>query len=124
MRLPTYSDTAIHAHTSADSFQRGREYHRRGAVASLVQRGPLLKADVWGTDVDPYRVQVTFAADGPAGATCTCPYDWGGWCKHIAAALLAARDQPDQIEERHPLPELLAGLDRDQLQALLLKLTD
>jgi uncharacterized Zn finger protein len=122
MRLPTYSDAAIRAHTSADSFQRGREYHRRGAVASLVQRGPLLEADVWGTDVDPYRVQVTFAADGPAGATCTCPYDWGGWCKHIAAALLAARDQPDQLEERPPLPELLAGLERDQLQALLLKL--
>src|SRR5215213_7086277 len=57
MRLPAYSDAAIRAHTSADSFQRGREYHRRGAVASLVQRGPLLEADVWGTDVDPYRVQ-------------------------------------------------------------------
>jgi uncharacterized Zn finger protein len=124
MRLPTYSDAAIRAHTSADSFQRGREYHRRGAVASLVQRGPLLEADVWGTDVDPYRVQVTFAADGPADATCTCPYDWGGWCKHIAAALLVARDQPDQIEERRPLPELLGELDRDRLQALLLKLTD
>jgi len=124
MSLPTYSDTAIRAHTSADSFQRGQDYRRRGAVASLVQRGPLLEADVWGTDVDPYRVQVSFGSDGPVGATCTCPYDWGGWCKHIAAALLAARDQPEQIVERSPLPELLAGLDRDQLQTLLLKLTE
>jgi uncharacterized Zn finger protein len=124
MSLPTYSDAAIRAHTSADSFQRGQEYHQRGAVTSLVQHGPLLEADVWGTDVDPYRVQVTFATDGLVAATCTCPYDWGGWCKHIVAALLAARDQPDQIDERLPLPELLGGLDRDQLQTLLLKLTD
>ena len=121
MRLPTYSDAAIRAHTSADSFQRGQEYHQRGAVATLIQRGPLLEADVWGSDVDPYRVQVTVATDGLGAATCTCPYDWGGWCKHIVAALLAARDQPDQIEERLPLPQLLGGLDRDQLQALLLK---
>jgi uncharacterized Zn finger protein len=124
MSLPTYSDAAIRAHTSADSFQRGREYHQRGAATSLVQHGPLLEADVWGTDVDPYRVQITFATDGLVAATCTCPYDWGGWCKHIVAALLAARDQPDQIDERLPLPELLGGLDRDQLQTLLLKLTD
>ena len=124
MRLPTYSDAAIRAHTSADSFQRGQEYHQRGAVAALVQRGALLEADVWGSDVDPYHVQVTVAADGPVAATCTCPYDWGGWCKHIVAALLAARDQPDQIEERLPLPQLLGGLDRDQLQALLLKVAE
>ena len=124
MSLPNCSDTAIRAHTSADSFQRGQEYHRRGAVASLVQRGATLEADVWGTGADPYRVRVTFAADGPAAATCTCPYDWGGWCKHIAATLLAARGQPDQLEERRPLTELLSALERDQLQALLLKLTE
>src|SRR5206468_152670 len=80
-------------------------------------------AEVLGTDIDPYRVQVTFDADGLAGATCTCPYDWGGWCKHIVAALLVAREQPEKVEERQPVDTLIAGLNRDQLQALVLKLT-
>jgi uncharacterized Zn finger protein len=83
-----------------------------------------IEADVWGSDPEPYRAQVTFAGDRLDGATCTCPYDWGGWCKHIVAALLAARQNPGDVEKRQPLAELLAGLDRDQLQALLLKLAD
>jgi uncharacterized Zn finger protein len=33
-------------------------------------------------------------------------------------------DTPENVKERPPLAELLAGLDRDQLQALLLKLAD
>ena len=62
MSLPTYSDAAIRIQTSAE-----------------VWRGATLDADVSGSDPDPYRVRVTFAADGPVAATCTCPYDWGGW---------------------------------------------
>ena len=116
MSLPTYTDATIRAHTSSDSFQRGQDYSQRGAVASMVWRGATLEAEVSGSDADPYRVLVTFAADSLTAATCTCPYDWGGWCKHVAAALLAARDRPEQIEARSPLPELLAGLERDQLQ--------
>jgi uncharacterized Zn finger protein len=120
--LPEYTEVTIRQQASADSFQRGREYCRSGAVVSLVQREATLEAAVWGSDTVPYRVQVTFGGDRLGGATCTCPYDWGGWCKHIVAALLAAREQPEQIQERQPVAEMLAGLSRDQLQAILLKL--
>src|SRR5207253_11221121 len=56
MTLPTYTEATIRAQTSTESFQRGQDYYRRGAVASLVQRDETLEADVWGSDADPYRV--------------------------------------------------------------------
>jgi uncharacterized Zn finger protein len=121
--LPTYTEAVIREHASADPFERGREYCQSGSVTSLIQRGATLQAEVLGSDIDPYRVQVTFDADGLAGATCTCPYDWGGWCKHIVAALLVAREQPEKVEEHQPVDALIAGLNRDQPQALVLKLT-
>ena len=120
--VPTYTEADVRQHASADSFERGREYCRSGAVASLVQRGTTLQADVLGSDVEPYRVQVTFDGNALAGASCSCPYDWGGWCKHIVAALLAAREQPETVEERKPVVDVLAGLSREQLQALLLRM--
>lgn len=123
MSLPTFTETDVRQYASADSFQRGREYCRSGAVASLVQRETTLEGAVRGSEAEPYRVQVTFAGDRLGGATCTCPYDWGGWCKHIVAVLLTAREQPEKIEARRPLAEVLTGLNRDQLQALILKLT-
>jgi uncharacterized Zn finger protein len=49
-----------------------------------------------------------------------CPYE--DHCKHIAATLLACLREPEAVEERPPLEELLAPLDRDRLQALLLVL--
>ena len=124
MPLPPYTEATILGQTSTESFQRGQDYFQRGAVASLVQREQTLEADVWGSDADPYRVRATWGASGGVEATCTCPYHWGGWCKHIAAALLAGLHQPELIEERPHLPELLAGLDREQLQALVLKLAE
>lgn len=57
-------------------------------------------------------------------AACSCPYDFGGWCKHIVAVLLACRAAPDQVEQRPPLDELLRPLSRDQLHTLLLTLAE
>ena len=122
LSLPQYAESDIRQYASAESFQRGREYCQSGAVVSLVQRAATLEAAVWGSDTEPYRVQVTFGGDRLGVATCTCPYDWGGWCKHIVAVLLTAHEHPEKVETRQPVTEMLAGLNRDQLQALLLKL--
>lgn len=69
-------------------------------------------------------MSVTLTADGHiASASCTCPYDWGGYCKHIVAVLLAALREPE-VEERPGLETLLAGLTADQLRDLLLALAE
>ena len=42
-----------------------------------------------GSQFAPYGVRVDFDEAGIIDATCSCPYDWDGLCKHIVAALLA-----------------------------------
>jgi len=122
MSIPPFSKTAIRQQTTAESFSRGEEYHRQGRVISLVLRGDVLQAEVEGSQYEPYRVHVTFDEGGITSAVCDCPYDWGGWCKHIAATLLACLHESDEIEERPTLEEMLTDLDREQLQGLLVHL--
>ena len=122
MTIPSLSEAAIRRQATPESFSRGESYYREGAVLSLVQRGNMVQAEVEGSQYEPYRVQVTFDEGGVTGATCNCPYDWGGWCKHIVAVLLACQRESDLIEERPALDELLAGLDREQLRDVLLRL--
>ena len=120
MPIPTLSEAAIRQQATAESFRRGEDYYWRGAVGSLVQRGNVLQAQVEGSQYEPYRVRITFDEGGITSANCSCPYDWGGWCKHIVATLLACLEAPDEIELRPPLDELLADLNREELQNLLL----
>jgi uncharacterized Zn finger protein len=120
MSLPPIDEATIRSHASPESYSRGAQYFAHGAVDELVLRGDTLQARVEGSDVEPYRVAVTFGAQGVAEASCTCPYDWGGWCKHVVAALLKAIHEPQAIERRPPLEDMVADLDRDQLQTLLL----
>lgn len=116
---PQITEKLIRRLASGESFQRGREYFRSGAVTGLTLRGERLIAAVEGRSYQPYRVDVTFDAGAIASAKCTCPYDWGGACKHIVAALLAYINEPEQVEERPPLDALLAGLSSEQLQGIL-----
>src|SRR5919205_3624973 len=106
MSLPPLNETLIRQHASAESFERGRDYYQQGAVLSLVLRGMVLTAQVEGSDRVPYVVRCTFDANGIAEAVCTCPYDWGGWCKHIVATCLAYIHHPEKVEERPPLDTL------------------
>jgi uncharacterized Zn finger protein len=120
--IPKFSETTIRQHAAGDSFSRGQQYYRQGAVTGLVLRDNSIQAEVEGSDYEPYKVRVTFDAGGITAASCTCPYGGGGWCKHIIATLLACIHQPEAIDVRPDLEQLLAGLDRDQLQNLVLHL--
>ncbi len=124
MALSQLTEKTIRQYSSTQSFQRGYDYYQQGAVTSLIRRGTLLQAEVEGSEVLPYPVCCTFDSSEDLSATCTCPYDWGGWCKHIVATYLACIHQPEMIEERPPLDSQLASLSRDQLQLLLLKLAE
>lgn len=124
MEIPALSEATIRSHSAPESYSRGRSYYERGAVTSLALRGNTLEADVEGSEYTPYRVRVTFDKGGITDATCTCPYDWGGWCKHIVAALLSYLYRDDAVETRPELATLLADLDRAQLQALLVGLAE
>src|SRR5262249_24997521 len=108
------TESIIRQHASSDSYQRGCEYYEQGAVLRVVRRGQQFQAEVEGSQYEPYRVQITYDAGGITQAMCSCPYAWGGWCKHIVATLLAYVRDPAQIDERSSMQTLLAGLDREQ----------
>jgi uncharacterized Zn finger protein len=122
--LPKLTEAMVRQIAGVQSFERGRDYHEQGAVLTLTRRGNRLYAEVEGSQYEPYQVTITLDAGGIVDADCTCPYDWGGCCKHIVATLLACIHGPEQIEERPDVETLLSRLDRDQLQVLLLTLIE
>jgi uncharacterized Zn finger protein len=119
MKDPAFGENAVRALANAESFVRGRDYARGGAVSRLVRRDDRLTAQVEGSDFAPYEVTIDLHHSGVAGTRCSCPYDWGGACKHVVAVLLKYLDTPDAVVERPPLDGVLRELDREALATLL-----
>ena len=122
MDILNLSEAAIRSQSTPQSFERGQDYYRSGMVFGVIRRGDQIVARVLGSGYDPYTVTIDLNPSGLTDATCNCPYDWGGWCKHIIATLLVCLHQPGRIEERPVLADFLAGLDRAQLHGVLVGL--
>lgn len=112
------SESELHDYASSKSYDRGEAYYQMGAVTDLTQRGDLLEGEVQGNDFDPYRVAVRWD-DGEPSATCTCPYSFGGWCKHIIAVVLTYLHEPNSIRQGQTLEQLLDRLNDVQTQSLI-----
>lgn len=67
-----------------DSFERGLKYFEEGRVKQVDFFGDTITAVVEGTE----NYRVTIRVNGDVEGRCTCPYDWGGICKHIVATLI------------------------------------
>ena len=117
------TETDIRQVASSSSFERGYSYYHNGYVSSVVQRGEQLTAEVEGSQYRPYQVQVTLKDGGVASAGCSCPYDWGDYCKHIVAVLLYYVHETADIETKPEVTDLLANLTEAQLRQLLINLT-
>lgn len=122
--MPDLSEALIQRYCSDESVRRGQEYHRQGCVASLIQRGQELRAEVAGSQFAPYSVRVVFDEAGIIDASCSCPYDWGGLCKHIIATLLASLHEPESVRELPALEDARSGLKWEELKYLLLKMAE
>ncbi len=88
------------------SLRRARGYVNR--VQNPTRAGQTLTAQVRGTRL--YEVEIDVEPSG-ISARCSCPYNWGGYCKHIGAVLLkwirspesfAATDAPT-VSGEHPI---------------------
>ncbi|MFO7641723.1 MAG: SWIM zinc finger family protein [Candidatus Competibacteraceae bacterium] len=122
MSIPHLNETTLRRQATAQSFERGEDYYQCGAVGRLQRRGNTLQAEVEGSEVEPYVVCLTFDDSGVTDADCSCPYDYGGWCKHIVATALACLREPESIEERPTLKSLLERLDLPQTRDLVQEL--
>ena len=117
--IPAMSAETVAAWVGTRSFQLGRSYFEDEAVFDLRRQGDALKALCQGSMPQPYRLRVTFGAEGIQGADCSCPVGGGGHCKHVGALLLTWLDRPDAFRA---VPELDADLERrgkDELIALI-----
>jgi uncharacterized Zn finger protein len=117
--LPHLTANDVSRLATQRSFDRGEDYYHSGAVFDPQRRGSLLSALVEGSQYEPYRVTVTLDAAGVLDADCSCPYDWGGVCKHIVAVLLTYIHKPEAFVVRLEPAELLHGLDAETLRHVL-----
>ncbi len=104
--LSSLNDRALRRLLGARAYLRGYDYVRRHAVEDIVVEDAAARGQVRGTDAVPYRVNLQLT---PSGFTsgCTCPAfasSNGGHCKHVAALLIALRDQARGSQPRPPPP--------------------
>src|SRR5215210_7161125 len=93
MAPPKLTEASIRAGATEKSFARGRELFREGAVSQTAVQGDMLSGLCEGTESPFYRVRAELDEGGVRTVSCTCPYDYGGYCKHVIALLLSyARD--------------------------------
>ncbi|MEL6493981.1 MAG: SWIM zinc finger family protein [Cyanobacteria bacterium J06623_7] len=122
MVIPRLSQAVIRESASSKSWHRGKAYYDDGYVRQVTQRGQSLLAEVSGSR--RYRVAIDFSDRGLESAHCNCPYDWGGYCKHIVASLLFCLREPENIQVRSSLEEILDRLNEVQTQSLIQQLTE
>jgi len=115
----SFSEADVRTLATEKSFDRGSRIYRNDAVFDIIRRGNVVTAKVEGSDYEPYRVQVNMDASGINTTTCTCPYDWGGICKHIVATLLVLIHKDDEIENRLEIDALINGLTENQLRQVI-----
>ena len=120
---PVVTEESILRKVTPKSFERGKDYYDSEMVESVVQRGDRLFAEVLGNEEDSYHVGITFERDDFV-AFCTCPYDWGGYCKYVVAVLLTFMHERELVAVRTPLEDLLSNLDAEKLKALILRMIE
>jgi uncharacterized Zn finger protein len=122
------TEKQVRERASDQSFERGLDYYESGAIYNPTRQstpgGFTLMAQCEGSSAPSYRLRVELDDSGVRSASCTCPYDWGGDCKHIVALLLMYIHQQDEFSDQKSVNELLAGLEKDALVALILRLVE
>lgn len=126
MSIPNLSRETIQENTAGGSYKRGQQYLADGAVRSIEHPdNHTLQAQVQGSDVHPYLVDIQYGEEGIQQVECSCPYHGGSWCKHIVAVLLKTLKQKDMPEtDPSAVGDLVKHLNRDQLVALLERLVE
>lgn len=107
--------------------QRGQSY--TAFVDNLEETEP----DFWQAWVqgsDDYDIEITLKGDEVTQWSCTCPYEFGPVCKHVAATLLVLRKQRSAVSAKGKIKkkrltkqqqrdQVLAKLTRDELEQVL-----
>lgn len=123
-REPPLTETAVRKLARSKSYDRGQSYYEEGRVLDVTRRGELLQAAVEGSQYEPYTVLIEFNDSGVATTECSCPYDYGGICKHRVAVLLTYLHDSEVIDQRPAVSEVVDDASREQLVELIVELVE
>lgn len=104
---------------TATSFERGLSYFVRGAIQNPIREGNVLQAECEGSAAVNYRLRVELDETGAADTWCSCPYSYGGICKHLVALLLTWVREPEGFVVYDAPGEFLNAQPRETLVALI-----
>ena len=130
MSLPEFTEETILTLANGASYAKGMGYARRGAVQTLFLERENYRAQVQGYHL--YSVRL-WDQEGAVKSSCTCPYEWGGICKHVVAVMVRLLDMQASGQEavvvntpvknsansRISLNDLLESTTHDQLKAFI-----
>lgn len=120
----TLNESIIQAGSTNESFKRGKAYYQDGSIERPTISDNEISAICSGNSAPFYKVRVFFDELGIKSATCTCEYDYGGYCKHIVALMLTYVHKRQSFVNQPSLNMLLADVGPDQMRALLLTLVE
>ena len=119
MALPEITEDIIYDLASGASVSKGYDYFHTGAVLKVWIEDDSYKAHVEGNEL--YTVTIS-EKKGDIQTDCTCPYDLGGACKHVVAAILAVcnnkkikRHKKDAVDVK----SLIESVDVQRLKSFL-----
>lgn len=120
MSLPVIIESVIRKLASAQSLGKGYLYYEDGSVVKVWSAKNVYHAQVEGSRL--YEVTIS-GKNGAVEADCSCPYDWGGACKHVVAAMLAIYHDGKikKIKDDAPdIKKLVEKVDAARLKKFLL----
>lgn len=123
---PHLSTARIRDLCTSEVFDRAVAYRDEGRIDRVDRFGETVNAAVQGSQPEPYAVEISIDGVGedPADvtATCTCPYDWGGYCKHVIAVLLElTAGEIDLEDEREVVERVLSAAHPEELRDFVLE---
>jgi uncharacterized Zn finger protein len=113
------TNQTIRSRVGERNYGLGEKYFEDGSVFNCRREGRSLKARCQGSRDQAYQVEVTLDDKGVASAECSCPVGGAGHCKHVAAVLLAWKNQPETFAEVENVDAGLARRTKEELIALV-----
>ncbi|MBZ9749526.1 hypothetical protein K7W42_01485 [Deinococcus sp. HMF7604] len=106
-------------HVGAQEWRKGQAYVERLTGLSAQADGPLTLLRAAAQGQERYMVWVTVAGQQVQEARCTCYVGASGHCKHVAALLARAVDDPNSFLLLPPLDEALGAMTAEGLRELV-----
>lgn len=118
------TESMLRSASSSEIFARGYDLYQSSAIYDIFQQHNRITGKCKGGSAPYYELRLQLDEGGIREALCTCPFDGGGYCKHIIALGLAYIHDPSDFVEQKDVKTLLSQLNKEDLVNLVHKLVE